>query len=85
LFIALLVSSIESEIELPGLPPAPETQETPVRLTLGDVPESLPNAQAPNENLQVHEGESLLMTLPGFGRMLIHAGREDTSRPQCRD
>ena len=66
---------IESDIELTGLPLASQAQGRPVRLSLGEVPESLPNARVINQNLQT-QGESLLMNLPGFGRMLIHAGQE---------
>jgi hypothetical protein len=67
--------TIQSGIELSSLPSASGPAENPVYIRIGEVPESLPNARMPNKNLQA-SGESLLMNLPGFGRMFVHAGQE---------
>ncbi|MCG2784733.1 MAG: hypothetical protein L6461_06470 [Anaerolineae bacterium] len=67
--------TIQSEIELTNLPAIDGPQENPVYIRVGQVPESLPDARTPNEYLQA-SGETLLLNLPGFGRMSIHAGQE---------
>jgi hypothetical protein len=66
---------IQSDIELPNFPTTDDPGENPVSIRLGEVPESLTDARQPNQYLQANH-ETLLLHLPGFGRIAVHAGRE---------
>lgn len=67
--------NIQSEIELTNLPATDNPGEYPVYIRIGPVAEVLSDARTPNEYLQANE-ETLLLTLPGFGRISVHAGQE---------
>ena len=65
--------SILSEMEIPELAPS-QRENADVRVSLGDVPESLSHPITRNDWLQISESECLLK-IPGIGRFLIANGR----------
>jgi hypothetical protein len=74
--------SVASEIDLPGLNPAPVDRTPPdVTIRRGPVPQQLPAASALGPTWQI-AGQQFLMHIPGIARILLSAGSEIVVAPE---